>query len=334
MLELPGPVVVAPMAGGPTTADLVVAAGKAGALGFLAAGYKTPEAVEAELRAVRRAEVPYGLNIFVPTPSPADAEPIRRYRETLAAEAARYGVELPPPRLADDDHFGAKLALAERYAVPFVSFTFGVPPTGAIAALRDAGSRVLITVTDRDEAARALAGEPDALIAQAGTAGGHASTTDPAAYLGHTTAPEVLADVLGVSSLPVVAAGGTGSAADVAALLSAGAAAVQAGTFFLLADEAGTRPAQRAAMLSGDYRETAVTRAFTGHPARGLRNRFIDTYSEVAPIGYPAVHHLTAPIRAAAAAAGDAAALNLWAGTGFAAAHPGPVAELIRALTP
>ncbi|SNY42680.1 nitronate monooxygenase [Paractinoplanes atraurantiacus] len=330
MFALPGPVIVAPMAGGPSTAALVVAAGKAGALGFLAAGYKTPAAVEEELRTVRSAGVPYGLNIFVPTPSPADAEPLHRYRETLSAEAAAYGVELPPLRLADDDHFEAKVALAVEYEVPYVSFTFGVPPADVVSALRD----VLITVTDRDEATRALTVGPDALIAQAGTAGGHASTTDPAAYAGTTTAAEVLADVLAVTSRPVVAAGGTSSSADVAALLSAGAAAVQAGTFFLLADEAGTRTAQREAMLSGAYEETAVTRAFTGHPARGLRNRFIDVHSSAAPIGYPAIHHLTAPIRAAAAAAGDASALNLWAGTGFAAARPGPVAELLRALTP
>ncbi|MFF5083937.1 nitronate monooxygenase [Actinoplanes sp. NPDC000266] len=330
MRELPGPIVVAPMAGGPTTAALVVAAGKAGALGFLAAGYKTPAAVEEELRTVRSADVPYGLNIFVPMPAPPDREPLLRHRERLFAEAARYGVELPPLRLTDDDHFDAKVALAIEYEVPYVSFTFGVPPADAVAALRT----VLITVTNRDEAVQALAAGPDALIAQAGTAGGHASTTDPAAYAGTTTASEVLADVLAVTSRPVVAAGGTGSAADVAALLAAGAAAVQAGTYFLLADEAGTRPAQREAMLSGAYRETAVTRAFTGHPARGLRNRFIDAYSEAAPVGYPALHHLTAPIRAAAAAAGDASALNLWAGTGFAAARPGPVAELIKALTP
>ncbi|GAA0481618.1 oxidoreductase [Paractinoplanes deccanensis] len=334
MLELPGPVVVAPMAGGPTTSQLVVAAAEAGALGFLAAGYKSPPAVEEELRAVRSAGAPYGLNIFVPAPRPASTEPLARYREVLLAEAERYGVELPPLRLDDDDHFGAKVELARDYRVPYVSFTFGVPSAQVVAGLRGGGSRVLITVTGRLEAVRAMTAGPDALVAQAGTAGGHASTTDPARYRGTSTAPEVLAEVRGVTGLPVIAAGGTASAGEVAALLSAGAAAVQAGTFFLLADEAGTRPAQRRAMLSGDYRETAVTRAFTGQPARGLRNRFLDEYSAVAPLGYPAIHHLTAPIRAAAAAAGDASALNLWAGTGFAAARPGPLATLVEALRP
>jgi nitronate monooxygenase len=108
---------------------------------------------------------------------------------------------------------------------------------------------------------------------------------------------------------------------------------VQAGTLFLLAEEAGTRAVQREAMLSGRFMETVVTRAFTGQPARALRNRFTDTYSSRAPIGYPAVHHLTAPIRAAAAGDGDPEAVNLWAGTAHAQAKPGSTAEIIARLT-
>jgi nitronate monooxygenase len=302
-------VVVAPMAGGPSTPELVLAAGRAGAFGFLAAGYKTPAAVEDEIRAV--AGIEFGLNIFVPTPPPADAGAIERYRDVLRGEYERYEVEPPPLRLDDDDQFAAKVDLAVGYRVPVVSFTFGVPGAATVAALRSAGCRVLVTVTGAREARRALAAGPDGLIAQGGAAGGHAATTDPAAYTGDTTAYAVLASVRAVTDLPVVAAGG----GDVPGLLAAGAAAVQCGTAFLLAEEAGTRPAQRAAMLDGVHRETVVTRAFTGQPARALRNRFTDAYSSVAPIGYPAVHHLTAPIRAEAARRGDAEALNLWAGS-------------------
>ena len=320
------------MAGGPSTPALVTAVARAGALGFLAAGYRTPAAVADELRAV--APVPHGLNIFVPEPPPADLAPLERYREALRPEADRYGVALPPLRVHDDDHFAAKVALAVSYRVPFVSFTFGVPEPAVVDRLRAVGCRVLITVTCVREAEQALAAGPDALVVQAGTAGGHAATTDPAGYRGDTTAAQVLAAVREVAGIPVVAAGGTATAADVAALLAAGAAAVQCGTAFLLADEAGTRPAQRAAMAGGAHRETVVTRAFTGRPARALRNRFTDRYAAVAPLGYPAVHHLTAPIRAAAARLGDAEALNLWAGTGVAAARPAPAAELVAALRP
>jgi nitronate monooxygenase len=324
--------VVAPMAGGPTTPELVEAATGAGATAFLAAGYKTPAAVEAELRRLSATNRPYGLNIFVPMPPPPDPPAIDRYRRLLGPEAERYGVDLPPVRMDDDDHFAAKVALAGAYAVPLVSFTFGVPARPVVEALRARGSAVLITVTSAAEAVRALAAGPDALIAQAGTAGGHAATTDPAGYRGVTTAPEVLAAVRAVTRVPVVVAGGVTDRDAIAALLAGGAAAVQCGTLFLLADEAGTRPAHRTALRSGEFTETVVTRAFSGQPARGLRNRFIDAYDDAAPIGYPAVHHLTAPIRASAARRNDAGALNLWAGTGFAAARPGPVAGLIAAL--
>ena len=328
------PVVVAPMAGGPSTPALVTAAGRAGSVGFLAAGYKTPEAVEEQLREVHGSGLRYGLNIFVPTPVPADTAALDRYRSVLRPEADRYGVDLPELRLRDDDHFAAKVELAVAYRVPLVSFTFGVPDAGVVRALRAAGCAVLVTVTSADEARHAMTVLPDALVAQAGSAGGHASTTRPAEYRGDTTASEVLAAVKAVTDVPVVVAGGTASAEDVRLLLAAGAAAVQCGTAFLLADEAGTGATQRSAMLSGGYHETVVTRAFTGQPARGLRNRFIDEYSAAAPVGYPAVHHLTAPIRAAAARLGDAGALNLWAGTGHAAVRPGPVADVLARLWP
>lgn len=332
MDDLLRPVMVAPMAGGPTTTALVAGAADAGAIGFLAAGYKAPEAVEDEVRAVRG--VPFGLNIFVPCPPPPSVEALERYRELLRPEAERFQVELPPLRLGDDDGFGAKVALAEAYAVPLVSFTFGVPERAVVTRLQRAGCRVLVTVTGADEARRALAVEPDGLVAQAGTAGAHSSTTDPAGFRGDSTAGEVLAGVRALTGKPVIVAGGVMSAAEVATLMSSGATAVQCGTAFLLADEAGTRPAQRDAMLSGAYRETVVTRAFTGQPARGLANRFTETYSDRAPIGYPAVHHLTAPIRAAAAERGDAGSLNLWAGTGHARARTGSIAELVGHLMP
>ena len=332
MRDLLRPLIVAPMAGGPSTSPLVIAAAGAGALGFLAAGYKTPAAVEDEVRAV--GGVPFGLNIFVPRPAPTKIEPLERYRRLLQVEADRYGVDLPPLRLEDDDHFPAKIDLAIAYGIPLVSFTFGVPGPGVVTALHAAGSAVLITVTSAAEARQALAAGPDALIAQGGPAGGHSSTVDPLGYRGTSTTAEVLAAVRAVTDRPVIAAGGVASAADVRDLLVAGAAAVQCGTSFLLADEAGTRAPHRAALLSGEYRETVVTRAFTGQPARGLRNRFIDEYSAAAPVGYPAIHHLTAPIRAAAAARGDQSALHLWAGTGFASARPGPVATLVEDLSP
>lgn len=322
------PVVVAPMAGGVSTTALVRAAAAAGAVGFLPAGYLTPEAVERDLREL--SGLPYGLNIFVPSPAVPDPAAVAAYRALLAAEAERYGVELPPLRLSDDDHYAAKVELAVAYAPAWVSFTFGCPGRAEVDALRQAGSAVLVTVTDADEAQQAVAAGAVMLVAQGGSAGAHSATTRPASYTGDRSTADVLREVRAAVSVPVVAAGGVGSATEVQELLAAGATAVQVGTLFLPAAEAGTRKAHLAALATAT--STVVTRAFTGQPARALRNRFTDTYSGQAPIGYPAVHHLTAPIRAAAARAGDAGGLNLWAGTAFAEARPGTCREILDRL--
>jgi NAD(P)H-dependent flavin oxidoreductase YrpB (nitropropane dioxygenase family) len=99
----------------------------------------------------------------------------------------------------------------------------------------------------------------------------------------------------------------------------------------LLADEAA-RSAAHEAGLTDQARETGVMRGWTGRPARGLRNSFSEAYDAAAPLGYPAVHHLTRPVRRAAAAAGDPERVNLWAGTGFRAARHAPAAEILRSL--
>src|SRR5699024_2305873 len=104
----------------------------------------------------------------------------------------------------------------------------------------------------------------------------------------------------------LIAAGGLTDAAGVAAVLRAGARAAQLGTAFLLTPESGAHPAHRAA-LTDPAATTAVTGAFTGRPARAIVNRFSTAYGPHAPAAYPDVHFVTAPIRRAAAAAGDPA---------------------------
>ncbi|MDI9580130.1 MAG: nitronate monooxygenase, partial [Thermobispora sp.] len=104
------------------------------------------------------------------------------------------------------------------------------------------------------------------------------------------------------------------------------------GTAFLLAGEAGTSAVQRSALTDPRFTETVVTKAFSGRYARGLRNRFIDEHDAEAPLGYPHVHHLTAPLRAAAARAGDPHGTNIWAGTGFRRITAAPAAEIVAGL--
>ena len=139
--------------------------------------------------------------------------------------------------------------------------------------------------------------------------------------------------MLEATGLPIVAAGGLSTSAQVAAALTAGAEAVQVGTALLLADEAATKPTHRRALTAPGA--TSVTmRAYTGRVARGIRTGFSNRYDDAAPPAYPAIHHLTAPLRRWAAAHDDADHLHLWAGSGHRSATAGPVAELIAGLVP
>ncbi len=130
--------------------------------------------------------------------------------------------------------------------------------------------------------------------------------------------------------LPLVAAGGLGDGAAVAAVLAAGAHAAMLGTAFLRCPEAGTS-ALHAEALTWD-RPTVVTRAFTGRSARALRNEFTTHYSAAAPAAYPEVHFLTAPLRARARAEGDAENLHLWAGQAHLLARAVPARQVVEDL--
>jgi nitronate monooxygenase len=330
--QLAVPIVLAPLAGGPTTPELAAAVSSAGGLGFLAGGYLSAAALRERIAAARAlTQAPLGVNVFVPG-FPAEHEPVARYAGTLAAEANRAGVELGRPRFENDD-WEAKLALLTSDPLPVTSFTFGCPEPAETAALRAAGTEVWITVTSLADAEIAAAAGADVLVLQGSEAGGHRSSfsDDPAADPGSGVGLLALVQLVRARvSLPLVAAGGIGTGAGVAAVLAAGASAAQLGTAFLRCPEAGTAPVHRAAVAAtGD---TAMTRAFTGRLARGIRNRFLAEHSAAAPSAYPEVHHLTAPLRAAARAAGDPELVNLWAGQAHELSREQPAAELVAQL--
>jgi nitronate monooxygenase len=327
------PVLAAPMAGGPGTAALVIAAAGAGSLGFVAAGYKTPQALIDEIAEVRRATTTFGVNLFAPNPLPVDPDEFRSYAAAVQVAAERYGVQLATdePR-EDDDWWREKVDVLLSDPVPVVSFTFGIPATSVIDALRRAGSYVIQTVTSAAEARRAEEVGVDALAVQSSAAGGHYGTLTPREAPSALSVDELVAQVCAGVELPVIAAGGISTSEHVGRVLQAGAAAVAVGTALLRTDESGATPSHQDALVD-PARTSVVTRAFTGRPARGLRNDFIERYEPLAPFGYPALHHLTSPLRRAAVAAADPERTNLWAGTGHHAAQSGPAKAVLTELT-
>ncbi|MEV0643851.1 nitronate monooxygenase [Phytomonospora sp. NPDC050363] len=327
------PVLAAPMAGGAGTPALVTAAARAGGLGFLAAGYRGPQELAEQIDTVRAEGLPFGVNVFAPNPVPITPAAHRAYADALEPEAARFGLSLAGAEpIEDDDHWTDKVDLLLASPVPLVSFTFGLPGPGILAALRDAGSVVAQTVTSADEARQAVAAGVDMLIVQAAAAGGHSATFTPERPPPPTPLPELVAEIARVVTLPLIAAGGVATAADARAALRAGSEAVMVGTVLLRTEESGAAEAHRTALTDPAFDTTVVTRAFTGRPARGLRNLFTDRYEPIAPLGYPAVHHLTAPLRKAAAAVGENRLMHLWAGTGHREARAEPAGQTLTRL--
>jgi nitronate monooxygenase len=327
--DIEHPIVQAPMGGGPSTPELAAAVGEAGGLGFLAAGYRSVDAVRNDLAALRAlSRRPFGINLFAPPAGPGDPAEIARYSERLQGEAERRGVAVGEPR-HDDDGWEDKLALCAAEAVPLVSFTFGCPEAAVLRRLREAGCATCVTVTTPEEAVAATRAGADGLVVQGVEAGGHRGSFDPSRP-GEIGLLALLRLVRAETALPLVATGGIADRASVEAVLAAGASAAQLGTAFMLAPEADTADAHRRA-LRGDA-PTVLTRAFTGRPARGIENRFIREHEQAAPFGYPEVHHLTAPLRAAARAAGDPDGLHLWAGQAYRLTRELPAAQLVREL--
>lgn len=323
------PVVGAPMAGGPGTPELAAAVSNTGGIGSLAAGYLSVEALAGQIAETRRlTDRPFAVNVFVPD-AEIDAD-LSAYRSSLLTDAERFGVDLPEAPAWSDDCYAAKIDLLTADPVAVVSFTFGAPDREVVERLHEAGSEVWVSVTNGDDALLALAAGADALCAQGVEAGGHRSTFEVTEEPNADAVRDVLASVVAVAGdTPVIAAGGIATRAGARELLDAGAAAVQIGTALLLTQEAGTSATHRAALQDARFTSTALTRAFSGRPARGLENRFIREHRD-APAVYPAVNTLVGPLKRAAGKAGDPEYVNLWAGESWQDAREGSAASVVR----
>lgn len=325
------PIVLAPLAGGPSTPELTAAVAEAGGFAFLAAGYLSADTMRDRIAQTRSLTArPFGVNVFVPG-RPSDPDVIATYAERLAPEAEALGVALGEPRF-DDDDWDAKIDALADDPPAVVSFTFGCPSDAAVRRLHRAGAEVWVTVTTPDEAMAAQAAGADGLAVQGAEAGGHRGTwRDDDPLIRGIGLLALVQLVRARTDLPLVAAGGIATSDGVDAVLAAGAAAAAVGTAFLLCPEAGTAEVHRAA-LRGDA-PTALTRAFTGRMARGIRNRLLDELSDVAPSAYPEINNLTSPLRQAARRQGEPDVVNLWAGEAYPLTRAEPAAAVVARLT-
>ena len=336
-LGLRSPVIQAPMAGGGDTAALVAAVNEAGGLGFVGAAYLADAQIAERALDIRnRTALPFGINLFAPTTPPGPAPMMAEAMARVAPFYAELGLAGPEEPSHSGDAFDRQFAALLDSGAAYYSVTFGLPPADSVTAAKARGMRVLGTATTVAEAVALEQAGVDAVIAQGSEAGGHRGSFigDPAANLVGTMA--LVPQVADAVAVPVIASGGIMDGRGIAAALALGATAVQMGTVFLTSDEAGIPAAHKAAILSAREDQTRLTRAFSGRPARGIVNRFMEAVEDPAAadavLPFPLQNALTRPLRTAAGKAGRAEFLSLWAGQGLRLAQRRPAGELVAEL--
>lgn len=334
LLSIDYPIVQAPMAGGPTTAELVAAVSNAGALGSLGAAVSSPENIRQDVARIRAlTDAPFAVNLFILDDIVPDETVIAAVNARLAPLRKELGIPTPPTptRFAEDNaaQFQALIDLAP----PVASFTFGILSEAQVRQLQRVGTRVVGTATT---VAEALAWEhvgADAVCMQGIEAGGHRGTfLNPHEAL-DTGVMALVPLAAHAVKIPLIAAGGIMDGRGIKAALTLGASAAQLGTAFLCCPESGASALWKATLQAAGADSTELSRAFTGRSARALTNRFIREFRDERAIApYPIQNILTRDIRSAAAAKGIVDFPSYWAGQGVGAIRSMPAAALVETL--
>lgn len=312
------PIVQAPMAGA-TSAQMVIGAARAGALGSLPCAMLDVGQVREHCAQIRaQTEAPLHLNFFCHATPPPDPAREAGWRQRLAGYYREYGLDpaMPVAASARAPFDAAWCALVEELKPRVASFHFGLPEPALLDRVRASGARIVASATSVEEARWLQRRGCDAIIAQGAEAGGHRGVFLDDGIDTQAGLFALLPRIVDAVEVPVIAAGGIFDARGIVAAFALGAAAVQIGTAYLFCPEAKISPLHRHALNAGEGDDTALTNVFTGRPARGIVNRLmreLGPMSSLAP-AFPLAGGALAALRAHAEAAGDDGFMPLWSG--------------------
>jgi len=320
------PILQAPMAGGPTTPALVAAVGSAGGLGGFGFAYTEPAAMREAVDAARAiARVPIHINLFVdpqpPSPSKAAVDAaLQALAPMYEALGARVPTSIDAPYTPD---LAAQIEAALALQPAVLSSHFGHFSPDVIARAHAQGTLIAGSATNIEDAMKLQQLGVDFVIAQGTEAGGHRGTASADAHDAMLGTLALVRLIVRSCTVPVVAAGGIMDGEGLAAVIALGACGAQMGTAFLPVDESGAPAAHTAALFDRASAGTTITRAFSGRPARGIRNRYIERADtpDFPLLAFPIQNKATGPMRAAAAKQGNGDFMSLWAGQSYSLAR-------------
>lgn len=327
--EMHYPIIQAPMAG-VTTPKFVAACAEVGILGSIGAGYLDGEQTRNFIQEVKKlTQKPFAVNLFVQEEPRIDIDVLQKARMALQPYYDELGLS-PVQSVMSNEVFEGQLEAVLDEQVAVCSFTFGIPSPEVIQRLKDKNIYVIGTATTLEEAIQVEQSGMDAVVLQGGEAGGHrGSFTNPMQLIARE---DLLQQVVGNITIPIIVAGGIVSHEDVQRALAGGAQAVQIGTALLVADECEISPLYKKAILQSKPQQTTITYAFTGKAARGLTNHFTEHMKDAIVAPYPLQHHLTSTIRKESAAQGNPQYLSMWMGENSHLVQPGTVKSIIEKL--
>ncbi|SFA96685.1 nitronate monooxygenase [Lentibacillus halodurans] len=314
------PIIQAGMAGGITTPEMVAAVSESGALGTIGAGYMSDAVLKKDIHEIKQlTDKPFAVNLFAMNLE-AFSDCIGPMQQMLDQFRDELGMEHGERSVKVHDYLQEKINVILEENISIVSTAFGVLSSVLIERLKKNDVTLIGMATNLEEAKQLEDAGYDAVIAQGIEAGGHRGTFNVEKFPNgcdtglHVLAQELLAHV----GLPVIAAGGIHNKSQMDALLALGVSAVQLGTRFLMAEEAGTNAAYRRALIKASTQDTVITKAFSGRPARAIRNRFVEEVeaSGIAPLPFPVQNQMTKDIRFAGKEYAMPNMQSLWAGQG------------------
>lgn len=318
VLGIRHPIIQAGMAGKATNPKLVAAVSNAGGLGTLGAGYLTPAQIGEAIDEIRKqTSQPFAVNLLIPSEMTEEsAKKVENAMSRMEPFRKELGLSRPNPEKIRGESFEEQVAVLIEKKVPVFSFTFDVPEIAVLSKLKENGTLLAGTATTVREALYLEDLGIDVIVAQGSEAGGHRGTFLGPYEQGMVGTLALVPQMVDKVKVPVIAAGGIMDGRGIVAALALGAEGVQMGTAFLTVEESDAHPEHRRAILNSHDESTAVTRAFSGKPARGIRNRFMtgmESFQKELP-DYPVQNLLTGDIRKEAASQNNPDYLSMWAG--------------------
>lgn len=328
------PIIQAPMAGA-STPLMAAAAANAGCVGSLGCAMMSAEVFKQNFDACRaQSDGVFNMNFFCHAPHSEDAEKAKVAQTKLEPYYIELGLGELPEVKPTHIPFGEEMLEAVLKSRPhIVSFHFGLPSKHIIDALKNAGCVIISSATTREEAIDLENRGVDIIVAQGWEAGGHQGyyLKDESSKIGLMS---LLPQIVDAVSLPVIAAGGIADGRGVAAAAMLGASGVQLGTSFLTCIESEIASVYKDTLMKSNGEDSEMTRAFSGRPARGITNRYINLMRHLdgeLP-DFPLMNTLSGPLKTASAKQGNADFMSLWAGQSVGLTREKSISEFVEQL--